>query len=1552
MPRLKVTNWEEFRLAFGRELKAEGPNGFEGLLARLFALETGQPFFLARSGDQPGGDVYGSLAGVAIQAKRYTAAKVDENRVEGDIDRTLREAPNTDVFVVAVTRPDNQLKLRLEKKGDEIGVDIVLLSLNDSLSPLGALCVKHWNTVREFLPSLAQESDVWAQKEAQTTNAVEALRQFEAEFTGLSTRVMVSNLAHSKLALRLRGNVLAQTYNHVNLTDGVPRERFRSALTAWWNDSSVGVGVIEGEEGMGKTWVAADFINELPGEYPVVIWLDSLAWCNTSKIEDIVRLGLESLLPPADKRIGRIFQKVFHRWNEPILIVLDGAMERGAEEATERLLSHYHQYGVQLPPKLRVLFTSRPMEHRYVRSQQFWAHSKVIQIGPFDDLEFAAAMGKFAPDVAIESLNQAITDLARIPRYLRLCLKLRNRVASLSHLNRQLLLWADLESKLDYNDPQWVGLQKKLGGTPGQILAHLAEQLGWPTPGGTEVVTVELSKLLPNFEQVRADLRDERIVINANPSHTKISTEHLVLGWALTLKKIAGSFTGQNLDSLLDQLHKALEPAASNDDKVRAVCVAALLEFLDDQTSSRLARVALLHLWLAHHNAHVTAESLAFFVNTDMDSYRECVEAFFRSYPSGSFEQTLIAPLVQLWKDESNASKLRPTLERWLRLIFPGDASGSWDRTQIPPPRFERAQSPQQLRLSYAAASIISFRPEFDVLPALADCYLSDSFCYGELGNQQHSAWLPIKSSAEVLGVLARWRYGESALPYLAEIAEGLSKKSLEYENLQEFVRLWRSAKLPEVFGVPKDIYGDSDPKDDAARMAYLYSALSNPSEQGRGLIGCNVIDRLAVRRDLEEFTTSQIDQLIVEANQRLDLAKHQNFSGSFEERGLKDLIPYLARYAREEFSKVVRSLWLAAIESADSWRRFYLLDNYLLVSDPDGTLVEQLISISERFKSQQDFEMAATRLTELMLFHANPEMLLSWLKITAELTFPGSSYPAISTLPLPTAFKELAPAGFDSIANHELEKCLIEAESTDPNSALQRACHWLQILAYITRGPSLELCSWALDLADRFPDCKALRFPILELVSRSSDFTTLKRALLHPLFQEYQIGYNAWRWGRDLTPSERSALNWEELRRSTTLTAAGWIIRFANRDDLLCEWGREFSAAALSALSPIPHSHSQVGIEIQTKCKGRVALMRPASLPGGQQAWAGISSPSWGIDRTLSVPLPTQAELDERNAIFAKDMEARRASDLREFTGFNAAGPLFRWSQIAPHEFGLWAEAYLAKNSDAGFQTGFEMAYLTNVVTIALLRIKPEYVLQSEMLHHEQSGVRVISYNGGVLNRVEALWEEDFNDSNAVDKERKQQLLLAANDEEILRHVLGAHVEGNSKALHNLAVEFLGSRKASERSLGVTLLAFSGDRELLSLLKEVSQIDESFWIRRHAHWACDACVSECSVKDCYSNILDTESFEDVIVGLTQLRPALSPMAFAWRSAGDNGSRLANQTSRNRAAIELFWAHWSNCSSSCENIEFADRKLKEFCRGERLKSGVTDRIAPWWQGVA
>lgn len=1548
MPDLHIRGWNDLRLVLGQNLKPEGEKGFEGLLARLFSAQIGQPFYLARTGDQPAGDVYSPQAGIALQAKRYTIAKIDQNNVEGDIDRALRETPNTDIFIVATTRVDNQLKLRLEKKTEETGVDIILLALGDSISPLGALIVNHWHILREFLLHIDEYSDEWAGTQRHSPDLQIALGHFRSELSGLPSRIFTNERARGALQMRFKdGDLNFQTLNRIDISDGIPRLICHKALIDWWNDPRLGIAVLEGEEGTGKSWIAANFADHLPGETPVAIWLDSLAWCQAKKIEEIVRAGLELLFPPGDKRPARVLQKVFRRWSEPLLIVLDGANERGAWAAAEKLLYNYHQHSENLRTRVRLVFTSRPLDHQPKAGPHFWGAARIIPVGPFNEAEFATAMAKFSPGVRPETLTAAVHDLAKVPRYFRLCLQLREKLASFTHINRQILLWADLEAKLERRDPQWLGIQAELGASPKEILAHLAQHIGWPTKDTKSIGTAELKQFLPDFQKVHADLREQRIVLSAGLTETMLSAEHLVLGWALVLQGVAERNSGKNADSLCEQLQQLLEPAASNENKARAVHVATLLTFFSSNSTARSARAALLRLWVVHHNANVTTEALDFFVSNDLEAYLHVVEALFRRHLPGDFESTLISPVATHWRDGNNTALLGRTLERWLRLIFPGDASGSEFGDKTPPPQFVAAETPEQMRLSYTAIGIISFRPELSLLPALVDCYRSDDYCFAEQGTEKMPIRLPIKTPIEPLGLLVRWHFGEPGLLVLSQLAKNTSHGGDDWKHIHGFSRLWRMAEIPAELGDGEGIASARDPQDDLSLYCAFRDSIDESGSLERKFLGLDLIGRLAIRPDFPELSPKEINQILEITEMLLSSVDHTTLPGSHEERCFRDLLPFLARYSTETMHKAVRILWQYAIGAPESWQRLYGLNELMPGNDPGGKLTTAANTHSQSLLRQENAEIVAEQVTELMLFHSDPNNLLAWLRKIAGLTISMSNGPAIGTNSLAVAFAELAPSHFESVALSEAEAALREFSKAPSTGQKTKVCHWTQILAYVVEKPSLELCHWALSLADQYHDHKNLHFPLFLILSRCKDATILEQTLRHPSFAEFQTGFNAWRWSFAFPKAKWPTFTWDNLKDYASLTAGGWILFHSGQDDELCKWGRSFSTSALDALSGTPITPPETNIEMRVGDGSHLEGTFIENIPSGHESWLGIGSPAWGVDRHSVRLSPSQADLDRRCDALHAHMEERRSSARREFVNFNAAGPLERWSRIAPKEFSLWAEEFLACASNADFQTRFEMAYLIETIAISLFRLNPENPSSAKLL--PASPIRITSIGGKVLHREEVIWELELNHSNVVLKARRSLLFDARNDETLMWQVIAAHSKKNATAIAKFVEDWIESDFARERVLAVTLMAFQADENALPKLQEIQNNDPSFWVRDHARWASDICANEIACQRRYTEILVETSFESIVAGLAEIRPALTPLAFAWWKIDKNRSLLAQQAKRNRALIQLFWARWSRQSTSRENIKLSGRKLREYCRGERLQDGVSSRMAPWWQ---
>src|SRR5581483_3585229 len=411
-------DWKRLQEALGR-IHPEGEHGFEGLLASLFEAETGNRFFLARKGDQPVGDAYSPTAAIALQAKRYTRASISENEVEGDIDRALREAPALEVFVVAATRNLGQLAARLAHKTSETGLEIVPLSLSNDLTEIGALCVEHWDLVQKFLPDLGMDWQPWATAQKAKPETQAALGRLRKDLLGLATRKLVSEKTRGQCAERFRGEgVGSRTHNRILLGEAVARTKLVKQLHDWWCNQKTPIAVLEGEEGTGKTWVAAGFCESLFGcETPVVFWLDSLSWAPAATMEEIIRIALQGLFVPDPPLRERFQRKIFQVWHQPVLLILDGANERDAWKAAERILQDYSAHRASFCARIRLLFTSRPLESR--TASHVWTGCVAIPVGAFDDEEFTAALKKAAPEISPREFTKTVKELAAIPRYFR-----------------------------------------------------------------------------------------------------------------------------------------------------------------------------------------------------------------------------------------------------------------------------------------------------------------------------------------------------------------------------------------------------------------------------------------------------------------------------------------------------------------------------------------------------------------------------------------------------------------------------------------------------------------------------------------------------------------------------------------------------------------------------------------------------------------------------------------------------------------------------------------------------------------------------------------------------------------------------------------------------------------------------------------------------------------------------------------------------------------------------------------------------------------------------
>ena len=175
---------------------------------------------------------------------------------------------------------------------------------------------------------------------------------------------------------------------------------------------------------------------------------------------------------------------------------------------------------------------------------------------------------------------------------------------------------------------------------------------------------------------------------------------------------------------------------------------------------------------------------------------------------------------------------------------------------------------------------------------------------------------------------------------------------------------------------------------------------------------------------------------------------------------------------------------------------------------------------------------------------------------------------------------------------------------------------------------------------------------------------------------------------------------------------------------------------------------------------------------------------------------------------------------------------------------------------------------------------------------------------------------------------------------------------EGEGELWSLVTEEYLASPYAKERNLGISILPWFGNDKAIEELEQLKSDDPSQWVREHATWAYEVAQQERSCREVYREALQTRNLFRISSVFEQIKPALSPTAHWWcRQIHEEEleQELQDEEPKLIALVDRFWARWEHSESTNSNIEVFGRKLRGYCRGEKLSTGPTPRIAPWWK---
>ena len=283
-------NWQKLK----ELIQSMNYRDFEKLVAALLALLLDTDFKIAKSGYQPRGDAINIEGTIVVQCKKHKDGKsLNRKEIVGDINEAYSDILNLQSYVLAAScNIGVRLCERLNTVEKETGLDIVTLEMTDEISDIGALCVAFWEDICHLfdLSNTDEEFSTWIEKVRDDSETQEKYENLKLKLEqGIQTQYHVKEDTEKYLLDRFSRD---QGYNHINLSQAIDRQEIESKIGDWWESDDVPLCYLQGEEGTGKTWLAAKWMNSIhESENIVTFWLDNdlcqLTFCNIS--DTIVR---------------------------------------------------------------------------------------------------------------------------------------------------------------------------------------------------------------------------------------------------------------------------------------------------------------------------------------------------------------------------------------------------------------------------------------------------------------------------------------------------------------------------------------------------------------------------------------------------------------------------------------------------------------------------------------------------------------------------------------------------------------------------------------------------------------------------------------------------------------------------------------------------------------------------------------------------------------------------------------------------------------------------------------------------------------------------------------------------------------------------------------------------------------------------------------------------------------------------------------------------------------------------------------------------------------
>ncbi|MFT3955777.1 MAG: hypothetical protein QM722_15725 [Piscinibacter sp.] len=441
-------------------LRAESTGTLEKLAAALISRLVGVRVSVSNSGFQYGGDAGTAGRGgrhLRIECKRYAdSTPLDNRELQGEIDDARRRTPGLELWILVSTRNASETTQEtLNLKAREAGVPILVIdwtTQRGALPDLAALCSGAPDVVEEFYGRAAADAARSLTQEGKPIvfRIKQELEPWHIGFEQLRVQAQVRLLSTWRSVDESRA-VFGQNAAGGAATHLVERNSVSSQLQAWWDAGGASPAVVHGDEGVGKTWAALQWVvRELP-RLPITLLLSSGALpevrgLNENGVLSFLAGVLHDLAGTQDatywlQRLYRLLERPDDE-GPAILLVVDGLNQEASFE-WKRLIQILQ--GGRFKNRVRLLLTTQThfLEERLRGLQFVSGRGTRVGVEPFDLLEggeldqMLASFGKKRSD-----LNHELIPLARVPRLFPIVMALNADAALHGDVTVSRLLWA------------------------------------------------------------------------------------------------------------------------------------------------------------------------------------------------------------------------------------------------------------------------------------------------------------------------------------------------------------------------------------------------------------------------------------------------------------------------------------------------------------------------------------------------------------------------------------------------------------------------------------------------------------------------------------------------------------------------------------------------------------------------------------------------------------------------------------------------------------------------------------------------------------------------------------------------------------------------------------------------------------------------------------------------------------------------------------------------------------------------------------------------------